>query len=465
MSEPNLPHGGPAPQVAPNASIHAFFARSTTATRPLVVRAEGVYFWDDAGRRYIDVTSGPVCSNLGHGNARVLRAMTEQARDLAYAHPIQFETEISVRLATRLSAMAGPGCERVVFTSGGSEATEVALKLARQYACARGEASRCKVISREPSYHGTTLGALSVTGDAYAHEVFGPMMRSMPRVPAPFGYRRPANHTVESYADFCADSLEREIREQGPDSVLAFILEPVGGLATGALVAPASYYRRVREICDRYGVLLIHDEVMCGAGRTGKFLAGDHWGVRADITILAKGIAAGYTPFGAVLVSERFAATIAGAGGVMTNFTYFCNPLSCAVSLAVLEEIEAGDLVRRAAESGAYLRTRLEELASRSPLVGEVRGLGLLLALELVADKETGAMLRNDLVAPDRFQYTALRHGLAVYARRTSRGRYGDWVMVAPPLTITRAEMDDMLSRFEAALGEFEQDLRREGAL
>lgn len=446
-------------------SVHAFYPGGAAAARPVIRRASGIYYWDNADRRYIDATSGPVCTNLGHGNPRVLRAMTEQAQALVFAHPIQFETEIGARLAERLCAMAGPGYERVVFSSGGSEAVEVALKLARQFACARGESSRWKVISREPSYHGTTLGALSLTGDIAAQEMFGPMVRSMPRIPAPLGYRRPPNYTVESYAEFCADRLESEIREQGPETVLAFILEPVGGLSTGALVAPATYYRRVREICDRYGVLLIHDEVMSGAGRTGRFLAADHWGVRADITILAKGIAAGYTPFGATLVSEEFAQTIAEAGGIATNFTYFCNPLSCAISLAVLEEIEAEGLVRRAAESGAYLKARLCEIAECSSIVGEVRGIGLMLAMELVADKQTGDMLRNDVVAPNRFQQLALRHGLAIYARRTSRGRYGDWIMVAPPLIITRDEIDDLTARLKSALTEFESELRREGTL
>ncbi len=279
--------------------------------------------WDTEGRRYIDASSGPVVSNIGHGNERVVRAMAEQARKVAFASRSQFENEPNIQLADLVTSLAGPGLERAFFVSGGSEATEAAIKLARQYAVVRGETSRWKVIAREPGYHGGTLGALAVTGDPEAERVFGALTRPMPKVPAPFSYRLPANHDADSYARHCAAALEDTIRREGPETVLAFIMEPVGGLATGALVAPDHYHRAVREICTRHGVLLIYDEVMSGAGRTGAFLAADHWpDARPDLVTLAKGIAAGYTPMGAVLAPASMVEAVAEAGGFMHGHTY-----------------------------------------------------------------------------------------------------------------------------------------------
>jgi adenosylmethionine-8-amino-7-oxononanoate aminotransferase len=285
--------------------IHAFFPATP---RPRIKRAEGVWFEDTEGRRYMDASSGPVVSNLGHGNRRVLDAMRDQAEAVAFAFPMQWESEANLLLSARLAALAGPGLERAFLVSGGSEAVETALKFARQHAVASGQASRWKVIGRDPGYHGGTMGALAVTGDKAAHAMFGPMMRSMPLAPAPFSYRVPANHTPATYAQACADALDALIRTEGPDTVLAFIMEPVGGLATGALVAPDAYYAAVREICTRHGVLLIFDEVMSGAGRTGHFLAAGHWPqVQPDLVVLAKGVTAGYTPMGAVLAVELVA--------------------------------------------------------------------------------------------------------------------------------------------------------------
>jgi len=255
------PHGGP---------VQLFYQGKDAIRRPIVARADGIYMWDTDGRRYIDASSGPVVSNIGHGNSRVLAAMIEQAQKVAFASRTVFENEPNAKLADLITGLAGPGLERAYFVSGGSEATETAIKMARQYAVAKGEARRWKVIGRDPGYHGATLGAASVTGDPQAEKIFAPLMPVMPKVPAPFTYRLPPNHDADSYARACASALEDTIRHEGAETVLAFIMEPVGGLATGALVAPDHYYRSVREICDRHGVLLIYDEVMSGAGRTGK---------------------------------------------------------------------------------------------------------------------------------------------------------------------------------------------------
>lgn len=446
--------------------IQVFFSPPGTPRRPRAVRGEGPYIWDDSGRRYLDVSSGPVANNLGHGNERVLRAMERQARAIAFAFPGQFESEANEALADLVTALAGPGHERAFFVSGGSEATESALRFARKHAVVTGQGSRFKVIGREPGYHGGTLGALSVTGDEAAEAVFGPMMRVMPKVPAPFTYRLPVNHTAESYARHCAEALERRILEEGPETVLAFIMEPVGGLATGALVAPDCYYALVREICTRHGVLLIYDEVMSGAGRTGKFLAAHHWPeARPDLVLLAKGIAAGYTPMGCVLAPAAMVEKVAASGGFGAGFTYYANPLSCAIALAVVQECVEQELTANAARRGAELRAGLEALGAGSRIVGDVRGLGLLLAVELVADKAEKRPIALDYEAPSRFQALCLEHGLAVYCRRTSGGRYGDWIMVSPPLNVTAEQVSEILEGLGGALRAFEAELESAGRL
>lgn len=445
------PHGEP---------VQVFLAPHGTTRLPRVDRGEGIYFWDTDGRRYIDVSSGPVANNLGSGNARVLKAMREQAEKAAFAFPGQFESEANEKLANLLTKLAGPGLERAFFVSGGSEAVESSVKLARQYAVAIGQAERRKVISRTPGYHGGTLGALTLTSDRHMHDVFGPLLREMPKVPAPLTYRVPENHTAESYARHCAAALEEKIVAEGPETVLAFVMEPIGGLASGALVPDLGYMRGVRDICDKHGVLLIHDEVMSGAGRTGTFLASDHWpGARPDIVVLAKGIAAGYTPMGAILAPDRIVSTVAGAGGFMNGFTYFSNPLSCAVGYAVLMEVVERDLMANAAARGAELSAALEGLKARSRLVGDVRGRGLLLALELVADQESKARLPLELNAPALFQKLALERGLAVYCRRTSYGDFGDWLMITPPLIVTSGQVTEIVEGLATTLEDFERHI------
>lgn len=449
-------HGGP---------IQAFFTKGR-APRPVIERASGIYMWDREGRRYIDASSGPVASNLGHGNARVLEAMRRQAERVAFAFPGVFESEANRALADLVTGLAGPGLDRAFFVSGGSEATEACVKLARQYAVVRGEASRWKVISLNPSYHGATLGALALSGDCQAAEIFGPLMTPMPKVPAPLTYRVPEGQDAVGYAKVCADALDEEIRRQGPETVLAFIMEPVGGLARGAAVAPDPYYGAVREICRRHGVLLIYDEVMSGAGRTGKFLAADHWPEgRPDLVLLAKGIAAGYTPMGAVLAPDSMVETLAAAGGFNHGHTYFANPLSCAIGHAVVTEMLERDLISNAARMGARLRARLDAIQARSAIIGDVRGKGLLMAFEIVADKATKAMLPLPLMAPYRLAELAMERGLLIYARRTSKGAFGDWLMIAPPLITTEAEIDEIADLLSKSVNAYEAELSEAGAL
>ncbi len=447
-------------------SVLGFYAPKGSARPPRVARGEGIYLWDSNGKRYLDATAGAVVANIGHANPRVLAAMTQQASKVTFAYPRFFESEHAIALAGRVCELAGEGFDRAFFVSGGSEANEAAIKLARQYAVVTGQGGRAKVISRNPSYHGSTLGALSVTGDDNTLKLYGPMVRSMPKVPAPLSYRVPDGHTVESYEKACADALEQAILHEGPETVLAFILEPIGGLSTGAVVSSAAYFKRVREICDRYGVLLIFDEIMSGAGRTGAFLAAHHWeGARPDLVTLAKGLAAGYTPLGCLLAPDRMVDAIANAGGFVHGHTYFTNPLSCAVAHAVVEEVVRQGLVNRAGEMGALLTARLRDIASRSPIVGDVRGKGLLTAFEIVADKATRRQLPVAFNAPARLTGHGLKHGIALYNRRANLGAFGDFQMVTPPLTITGAEVDELADLLERSLADLADEIARKGSI
>ncbi len=443
-------------------SIQTFYQKKGARQRPTVARAEGIYMWDTDGRRYIDASSGPVVSNIGHGNERVLQAMIEQAKKVAFASRAVFENEPNIQLAELVSGLAGPGFERAFFVSGGSEATEAAIKLARQYAVVKGETQRWKVIGREPGYHGASLGAVSVTGDPDAQRTFGALIKGMPKAPAPFTYRLPANHDADSYARHCAAALDNIIRQEGPESVLAFIMEPVGGLATGALVAPDHYYGAVREICSRHGVLLIYDEVMSGAGRTGTFLAAEHWPAgRPDMVTLAKGIAAGYTPMGAVLAPAAMVEAVAESGGFLHGHTYSANPLSCAIGHAVVSEMMRQNLMENAERMGARLRGKLEEIKGRSAILGDVRGKGLLMAIEIVASKETKALVPAEHQAVYRIIELGIERGLLLYSRRTANGKYGEWLMVSPPLIVTATEVDEIAGLIEATLAAYEKELRQ----
>ena len=443
-------------------SVLAFYSPKGAPRPPRVGRGEGVYLWDADGRRYLDATAGAVVANIGHGNPRVLAAMQEQAARVSFAYPRFFESEHNIALADRVCAMAGEGFDRAFFVSGGSEANESAIKLARHYAVVSGQASRWKVISRNPSYHGSTLGALAVTGDEHTQSIYGPMVRPMPKVPAPLSYRLPEGHTQESHAMACAEELALTIEREGPETVLAFIIEPIGGLSTGAVVSSAAYFERVRQICDRHGVLLIYDEIMSGAGRTGEFLAAHHWrAARPDLVTLAKGLAAGYTPLGCLLAPDRIVDAVASHGGFVHGHTYFTNPLSCAVANAVMDEVERLDLVARARDRGVGLRRRLEALAERSPLVGDVRGLGLLTAIELVADKTTRRALPPEFNAPAKLTAHGLRHGIALYNRRANLGAFGDFQMITPPLTISEPELDELVERLERALVDLADEVVR----
>lgn len=432
---------------------HLFY--QTRSRRPVLSEARGVYMWDVDGKRYLDGSSGAMVSNIGHSNPRVLEAMRRQMEKSTFGYRLHFETESSEQLAAKVASLSPAGMEKVFFVSGGSEAVESAIKLARQYAVTVGQGTRWKVISRDPSYHGSTLGALALTGYAPLSDPFVPMMQAMPKIPAPRAYLDGLDIDDPATGAHYAAMLEAKILEEGPDTVLAFIQEPVGGASTGALMPPAGYMRAIREICDRHGVLLIHDEVMSGGGRTGKFMGAEHFGVEPDIIAISKGFGAGYAPLGAMIAPDRLIDPVLDAGGFLHGHTYAGNPQACAAGLAVLDEIETGGLMLNAARMGALLKARLENLKQRFSFIGDVRGEGLLLAFELAADRHTMQPLPRALNAHAELVELAYAEGLIIYSRRTRGGLEGDHFMVCPPMIVTEDQIDELIDMLTSALEKF----------
>ena len=440
-------------QVEEITESHLFYQQASR--RPRLDRAEGIYLWDVHGKRYLDGSSGAMVSNLGHSNPRVLAAMKQQMDKATFAYRLHFENDPAEQLASLTASLMPPGLDRIFFVSGGSEAIESCLKLARQYAIVTGQASRWKVISMYPSYHGSTLGAATVTGMQQFVEPFRDMIRVMPKIPAATCYLDRDSLSHEERGERYAEYLREEIERQGPETVLAFIMEPVGGASTGALVPPDSWFGRIREICREYGILLIADEVMTGAGRTGRFLASEWWDLEPDIIAVAKGFGAGYAPLGAMAAHGRIVSAILDNGGFAHGYTYAGNPLSCAAGLAVLQELLEHKLVENADRQGRKLRARLTELKARYPFIGDVRGKGLLLAFELVRDRESMQPLDPELNAHLGLVDEAYRRGLIIYARRTRGGLVGDHFMVCPPLTITDAQLDELMELLTASIEAF----------
>ncbi len=438
----------------------AFYANSNQVPLPLLEKASGIHFWDSDGHRYIDVSSGPVVSNIGHGNSVVAERMAEQAKTMEYAFSRLARNHPNIDYTERLARLAGPGFERVHLTSGGSEAMENAIKFLRQYAIATGKASKTKIISCEPSYHGATVAALAMNGEVQIQAFLNGFAEPSTKVPAPSSYRIPDGYDVHSYAIHCANCLESTINKLGRENVLAFVIEPVGGLSTGCVVPSAEYISRIREICTQNDIHLIFDEVLCGVGRTGKFLAAHHWpAALPDIIVLAKGLASGYSPLGAVLAPAVMVDALADLSGFEFQYSYNANPVSCAAGLAVLDEYQRLDLVNQATALGKTLLSGLEQLKTRIPIVGDIRGMGMLLAVELVADQKTKQSFPNELQIADRIRIHGLNNGLMIYSRQTSGGIYGHWFLVAPPLVISHDEIHELHERLEAALRELHAEL------
>jgi adenosylmethionine-8-amino-7-oxononanoate aminotransferase len=420
------------------------FPRNFKKTFPIAVRGEGCWIISSDGRRYLDAAGQAAVVSIGHGVPEIGRAMAEQSSQIAFAHTSQFHTAPAEKLAARLLAIAPPNFRnggRVYFTSGGSEATETAIKLVRQYHLEIGQKDRYRVISRLQSYHGSTLGAMSVSGNVARRAPYEPLISEWGHIAPCFCYHCPFEKTFPQCQLACADDLEVYLIEHYVDQAAAFIFEPVVGATLGAAVPPEGYVVRIAEICCKNGILLIADEIMTGMGRTGKPFAVQHWGIEPDLILVGKGVASGYAPLGAVLVSARVVQAFErGSGAFMHGFTYQAHPVCTAAGNAVFDYFEAHQLFDRVTPAGKTLRDALASLESH-PHVGDIRGLGLLLGVEFVKDKSTREpFARADNIA-EKIRQAAVAEGVLTYPTQGCvDGLRGDHLLLAPPFTISAEE-------------------------
>jgi len=413
------------------------------------------YLIDTSGKRYFDGSGGAAVSCLGHGDPDVTEAIKAQLDKVAFAHTGFFTSEPAEELAEFLAAKAPEGINRVYFVSGGSEAMESTLKLARQYFLEIGETSRHRVIARKQSYHGNTLGALATGGNEWRREPFAPLMIETSHISPCYEYRgKNEGETAFEFGQRMANELEAEINRLGPETVMAFVAEPVVGATLGAVPPVEGYYKRIREICNQYGILLILDEVMCGMGRTGTLFACEQDGVIPDITAVAKGLGAGYQPIGAMLCTDKVYDAIAnGSGFFQHGYTYIGHPTACAGSLAVMKAMQDRDLMPRVREVGAKLRSELESAFGQHPHVGDIRGRGLFLGMEIVSDRSTKEPFDPGLQINKKIKRNAFEAGLACYPMGgTIDGRRGDHVLLAPPFIMTDDQVDEVVSKLAIAI-------------
>ncbi len=428
--------------------------RSLKAQYPVAVSARGITITDSDGKAYIDASGGAAVSCLGHGHPDVIRAMHEQIDRIAYAHTSFFTTAASEELADTLVADA-PGMAFVYLVSGGSEAVEAALKLARQYFVEAGEPERSVFIGRRQSYHGNTLGALAVGGNEWRRQQFAPLLIDVGRVSPCYEYRdRRADETPEQYSERLADELDAKIREIGARRVIGFIAEPVVGATLGAVPPTPGYFRRVREVCDRHGILLIADEIMCGMGRTGTLHALEQEGVVPDLQTIAKGLGGGYQPIGAVLASAKVVEALRrGSGMFQHGHTYIGHPVAAAAALAVQKVMKRDQLLERVKSNGAYLEARLRATLGAHPHVGDIRGRGLFWGIELVEDRASKRPFDPSLRLHARVKAEAMARGLMCYPMGgTVDGKRGDHVLLAPPFIASREDLDTITQRIAEAI-------------
>lgn len=429
--------------------------RSLRSTLPTAVSAKGVRIVDQQGREYLDGSGGAAVSCLGHGHPEVLAAMHAQIDRVAYAHTSFFTTDVAEELADTLIADAPTGMTHAYLVAGGSEAMEAALKLARQYFVESGEPERSVFIGRRQSYHGNTLGALAVGGNEWRRKQFAPLLVDVARVSPCYEYRdRHAAESPESYGERLAQELEAKIHEVGAKRVIAFVAETVVGATLGAVPPVPGYFRRVREVCDRHGVLLIADEVMCGMGRTGTLYATEQEGIVPDLVAIAKGLGGGYQPIGAVLAQGKLIEPIRkGSGMFQHGHTYLGHPVAAAAALAVQRIVKRDKLLDAVKTNGAYFARRLCESLGSHPNVGDIRGRGLFWGVELVADRTTKQPFDPALKLHAKVKSAALEHGLMCYPMGgTIDGQRGDHVLLAPPFIATEADLDAIVERLSAAI-------------
>lgn len=444
------------------------FHRNPRQAYPVAVRGEGAYLIDRDGRRYLDASGGAAVSCLGHSDAAVIAAIQQQLATLPFAHTSFFTNEPMEALADALAARAPRPLDRVYFVSDGSEAIEAALKLARQYFLEIGEPQRCHVIARCQSYHGNTLGALAVGGNAARRKPFEPLLIGASHVSACYPYRgQQTDESDESYGERLAAELESEIVRVGSARVMAFVAETIAGATLGAVPPVGGYFRRVREVCDRHGVLLILDEVMCGMGRCGTLWAFEPEGVVPDLVTVAKGLGAGYQPIGAVIVAQRvYDAVVGGSGSFQHGHTYVGHAAACAGALAVQRRLHEDGLLAQVSPLGALLEAKLRAAFGAHPHVGDIRGRGLLWALEIVANRADRTSFDPVLKLHARLKQQALLHGLLCYPMGgTADGVRGDHVLLAPPFVLDTEQLDELVGKLRRALETTLADLPREGRL
>ncbi|MGQ7286484.1 aspartate aminotransferase family protein [Vreelandella venusta] len=429
--------------------------RSIGPTLPHAASAQGVYITDTTGRRYLDASGGAAVTSVGHAHPEVLAAMRAQIDNLCYAHTSFFTTDAAEALAEKLVNLAPEGLNYVYLVSGGSEAVEAALKMARQYFVEIGAPQRRHIIARRQSYHGNTIGALATGGNAMRRNQFQPILPETHHVSPCYAYReKGADESPEAYAIRLADELEAKILELGPEEVMAFVAEPVVGATLGAVASVADYFKRVRAVCDKYGVLLILDEVMCGMGRTGTVFACEQDGVIPDIVTIAKGLGGGYQPIGAVMLSDKIYDSFANGSGLFQHgHTYIGHPVAAAAANKVVEIIARPETLANVNAMGARLHSGLEAVLGASPYVGDIRGRGLFRGIELVADRDTKTPFDPSRKIHAKIKRQAMARGLISYPMGgTIDGIHGDHILLAPPYIIEADDVDLIIERIADAI-------------
>lgn len=436
------------------------FHRRLNYNYPLITHGKGVYLFDKNGKKYIDGSGGPAVVNLGHGVKEIAEALKKSVLKFSYLYGSQFSTETMEDYAKELCSLAPGAFSRVFFVSGGSEAVETAVKLARQYHYDAGNPKKYKVISRYPGYHGNTIFTLSLSSKPNMRKRQGPLLFKSVSVPAPFCYRCPLDKTYPVCKMACAWELEKAIRKAGPETVSAFIAETIIGSTAPAVVPPKEYFPIIRKICDKYNVLLILDEIMAGFGRTGKWFAFQHFGVVPDIVTVGKGISGGVVPLAAVFSKERIIKAIQkGSGNFLHGFTFTNNPITTSVGKAVLDYMKKHGLVGQSEKQGKYLLKRLKTLQDL-PMVGEVRGLGLMVGFELVKNKKTKETFPRSMEISEKVINAALKRGLnLLFGTGFTKNGQGDAVMVTPPFIISKKEIDKIVEILRASIKEVQKSL------
>jgi adenosylmethionine-8-amino-7-oxononanoate aminotransferase len=431
------------------------FYRNPGHEYPSVVGGQGVYLYDSEGREYLDGSGGAAVSCLGHGHPEVIAAIKKQLDQLAFAHTAYFTSEPQEKLAQRLVRHFGEDDARVYFLSGGSEANETALKLARQYWIACGRSEKTVVISRHQSFHGNTLGALALSGSPGRRDIYAPMLQDWPKIEPCYAYRhQEAGESDEEYGGRSAEALETAILELGAENIAAFFAETVVGATLGAVPAVGAYFQKIREICDRHEVLLVLDEIMCGSGRTGTYFAFAQEAIMPDIVTVAKGLGGGYQPVGATISRGFIYRQIAEAGGSFAHgHTYVGHAAACAAGLAVADVIEKENLLDNVTKIGGVLKKTLEEMFADHPNIGNIRGRGMFLGIELVRDRETKEPVRASLGLPEKIKTGAMSNGLVCYpAGGTADGREGAHILLAPPFIYNRDHVDELAGKLKKTL-------------